>query len=111
MTLCSATLMAEETFFNQITLESKSVLSVGTETHGLIKPADLLMQDVKGLSLDHKGHIIIEIRTDNVLDVELKNGSILDWATTSQKLRHMNDMLSGSLEKSSSGEGTRGGGG
>lgn len=111
MSFFSATLMAQETFFDKVTLESQNVLSINTETHGLIEPGQLLIQSVNGLSLDKKGHVVIERSTGNVLDVELKSGSIIDWATTSQKLDRLNSMLSGGLERASSGDGGRGGGG
>ena len=95
ISLFSAELMAQETFFNKITLESKRILSVETETNGTILPHDLLIQEVTGLSLDKKGNIVIERSTSNVIDIELKDGTIIDWTTTSQKLDRLDGMLRG----------------
>ena len=111
ISLFSAELMAQETFFNKITLESKRILSVETETNGTIQPHDLLIQDVTGLSLDKKGNIVIERSTSNVLDIELKDGSIIDWATASQKFDRLSDKLNRGFEKASGGDGGAGGGG
>ena len=46
-----------------------------------------------------------------MIDIELKDGTIIDWTTTSQKLDRLDGMLRGGFEKSSGGDGGAGGGG